>query len=49
MAAANRFRRVRSQLPSCYYEGFLEKKSIKDQVSQCVYVAYTYDDICVHY
>ncbi|XP_016379853.1 signal-transducing adaptor protein 2b isoform X2 [Sinocyclocheilus rhinocerous] len=32
MAAANRFKRVRSQLPSCYYDGFLEKKSIKDKM-----------------
>ncbi|XP_016128574.1 actin cytoskeleton-regulatory complex protein sla1-like [Sinocyclocheilus grahami] len=34
MAAANRFKRVRSQLPSCYYEGFLEKKSIKDKMGR---------------
>ncbi|KAK2898429.1 hypothetical protein QQF64_032359 [Cirrhinus molitorella] len=34
MAAANRHRRVRSQLPSCYYEGFLEKKSIKDKMGR---------------
>ncbi|XP_073674827.1 signal-transducing adaptor protein 2b isoform X2 [Garra rufa] len=34
MAAANRYRRVRSQLPSCYYEGFLEKKSIKDKMGR---------------
>ncbi|KAI2661781.1 Signal-transducing adaptor protein 2 [Labeo rohita] len=31
MAAANRYRRVKSQLPTCYYEGFLEKKKIKDK------------------
>ncbi|XP_043103525.1 signal-transducing adaptor protein 2b [Puntigrus tetrazona] len=34
MAAANRFRRVRSQLPTCYYEGFMEKKSIKDKMGR---------------
>ncbi|XP_077080283.1 signal-transducing adaptor protein 2b isoform X1 [Siphateles boraxobius] len=34
MAAANRHRRVRSQLPTCYYEGFLEKKSIKDKMGR---------------
>lgn len=34
MAAANRYRRVRSQLPTCYYEGFLEKKSIKDKMGR---------------
>ncbi|XP_058640098.1 signal-transducing adaptor protein 2b isoform X2 [Onychostoma macrolepis] len=34
MAATNRFRRVRSQLPSCYYEGYLEKKSIKDKMGR---------------
>ncbi|XP_067270114.1 signal-transducing adaptor protein 2b isoform X3 [Pseudorasbora parva] len=31
MATANRYRRVRSQLPTCYHEGFMEKKSIKDK------------------
>ncbi|XP_059359837.1 signal-transducing adaptor protein 2b isoform X1 [Carassius carassius] len=34
MAAPNRYRRVRSQLPSCYYEGFLEKKTIKDKMGR---------------
>ncbi|XP_016421604.1 signal-transducing adaptor protein 1-like isoform X1 [Sinocyclocheilus rhinocerous] len=34
MAAPNRYRRVRSQLPTCYYEGFLEKKSIKDKMGR---------------
>ncbi|XP_051757987.1 signal-transducing adaptor protein 2b isoform X2 [Ctenopharyngodon idella] len=34
MANANRHRRVRSQLPSCYHEGFLEKKSIRDKMGR---------------
>ncbi|KAG1973549.1 signal-transducing adaptor protein 2b [Pimephales promelas] len=34
MASANRHRRVRSQLPTCYYEGFLEKKTIKDKMGR---------------
>ncbi|XP_050972771.1 signal-transducing adaptor protein 2b isoform X2 [Labeo rohita] len=34
MAAANRYRRVKSQLPTCYYEGFLEKKKIKDKMGR---------------
>ncbi|CAM4717605.1 unnamed protein product [Leuciscus chuanchicus] len=34
MASANRDRRFRSQLPTCYYEGFLEKKSIKDKMTR---------------
>ncbi|XP_026098770.1 signal-transducing adaptor protein 1-like isoform X1 [Carassius auratus] len=34
MAASNRIGRGRSQLPTCYYEGFLEKKSIKDKMGR---------------
>ncbi|KTF86887.1 hypothetical protein cypCar_00020637 [Cyprinus carpio] len=39
MAAPNRFRRVRSQLPTCYYEGFLEKKSIKDKMGRTLWTS----------
>jgi len=52
MASANRHRRVRSQLPTCYYEGFLEKKTIKDKVSvkglymrMWLYIIYTYTPV----
>ncbi|XP_037554126.1 signal-transducing adaptor protein 1 [Nematolebias whitei] len=31
---AKRTGRKKSQLPDCYYEGYLEKKSLKDQTSQ---------------
>ncbi|XP_048064750.1 signal-transducing adaptor protein 2b isoform X2 [Megalobrama amblycephala] len=31
---ANRHIRVRSQLPTCYHEGFLEKKSIRDKMGR---------------
>ncbi|KAA0714289.1 Signal-transducing adaptor protein 2 [Triplophysa tibetana] len=34
MATPKRIPRLRSQLPQCYHEGFLEKKSIKDKVSE---------------
>ncbi|XP_056585515.1 signal-transducing adaptor protein 2b [Triplophysa dalaica] len=34
MATPKRTPRVRSQLPQCYHEGFLEKKSIKDKVGR---------------
>ncbi|XP_058246182.1 signal-transducing adaptor protein 2b isoform X2 [Hemibagrus wyckioides] len=34
MAATRRAQRTKTQLPFCYYEGFLEKRSFKDKISR---------------
>ncbi|XP_053360608.1 signal-transducing adaptor protein 1-like [Clarias gariepinus] len=34
-----RAQRIRAQLPSCYYEGFLEKRSLKNRTSQNLWAA----------
>ncbi|TRY95215.1 hypothetical protein DNTS_010026 [Danionella cerebrum] len=45
MAATNRCRRARSQLTSCYYEGFLEKKSIKDKMGRKLWASLCGDSL----
>lgn len=45
MAAANRNRRGRSQLPTCYHEGFLEKKSIKDKMGRKLWTSLCGDSL----
>nr|XP_021333910.1 signal-transducing adaptor protein 2 isoform X1 [Danio rerio] len=45
MAAANRNRRGRAQLPPCYHEGFLEKKSIKDKMGRKLWTSLCGDSL----
>ncbi|XP_071343522.1 signal-transducing adaptor protein 1-like [Trachinotus anak] len=48
---AKRAARLRSQLPSCYYEGYLEKRSFKDKTSRklwaclCGNILFFYNDM----
>ncbi|XP_056319792.1 signal-transducing adaptor protein 2b isoform X3 [Danio aesculapii] len=45
MAGANRNRRGRAQLPTCYHEGFLEKKSIKDKMGRKLWTSLCGDSL----